>query len=112
VPWTKTPEDIGRLAEVQNRLLDRALRMIKPGGRVVFSNCSLDPEEGERLVERFLAETAGIRLDPFRRGEFDGVDPFITTRGTLRTTPADLDLGTPALSGLDGFFAARFVRLG
>jgi 16S rRNA (cytosine967-C5)-methyltransferase len=112
VPWTKTPEDIGRLAEVQNRLLDRALRMIKPGGRVVFSNCSLDPEEGERLVERFLAETGGVRLDPFRRGEFDGVDSFITTRGTLRTTPADLDLGTPALSGLDGFFAARFVRLG
>jgi 16S rRNA (cytosine967-C5)-methyltransferase len=112
IPWTKTPEDIDKLAEVQRRLLGRAVRMVKPGGRVVFSNCSLDPAEGEDLVEKFLVETAGIRLDPVRPGEFDGVDPFITTRGTLRTTPADLDVGTSALSGMDGFFAARFVRLG
>jgi 16S rRNA (cytosine967-C5)-methyltransferase len=112
IPWTKTPEDIDKLAEVQRRLLGRAVRMVKPGGRVVFSNCSLDPAEGEDLVEKFLVETAGIRLDPVRPGEFDGVDPFITTRGTLRTTPADLDVGTSALSGMDGFFATRFVRLG
>jgi 16S rRNA (cytosine967-C5)-methyltransferase len=112
IPWTKTPEDIDKLAEVQRRLLGRAVRMVKPGGRVVFSNCSLDPAEGEDLVEKFLVETAGIRLDPVRPGEFDGVDSFITTRGTLRTTPADLDVGTSALSGMDGFFAARFVRLG
>jgi 16S rRNA (cytosine967-C5)-methyltransferase len=111
VPWTKTQADIEKLAEVQFRLFGRALELARPGGRVVFSNCSLDPAEGEALLERFLAERTDIRLDPVLPGEVAGIGPFVTERGTLRTTPADLDLGTPALSGIDGFFAARLVRL-
>jgi 16S rRNA (cytosine967-C5)-methyltransferase len=110
VPWTKTPEDIGKLAEVQFRLLGRAAELVRPGGRIVFSNCSLDPAEGEALLEGFLAERNAIRLDPVVPGEVAGVDPFVNARGTLRTTPAELDLGTQALSGMDGFFAARLVR--
>jgi 16S rRNA (cytosine967-C5)-methyltransferase len=110
VPWTKTPEDIGKLAEVQFRLLGRAAELVRPGGRIVFSNCSLDPAEGEALLEGFLAERNDIRLDPVVPGEVAGVDPFVNARGTLRTTPAELDLGTQALSGMDGFFAARLVR--
>jgi 16S rRNA (cytosine967-C5)-methyltransferase len=112
VPWTKTPEDIEKLADVQRRLLGRAVELVRPGGAIVFSNCSLDPAEGEALVERFLAETAGVRLDPVLPGEVAGIQRNITARGTLRTTPADLNLGKPALSGMDGFFAARFVRIG
>jgi 16S rRNA (cytosine967-C5)-methyltransferase len=112
VPWTKTAEDIEKLADVQRRLLGRAVELVRPGGVIAFSNCSLDPAEGETLVEKFLSETASIRLDRILPGEVEGIDSFITARGTLRTTPADLDLGTPALSGMDGFFAARFVRLG
>jgi 16S rRNA (cytosine967-C5)-methyltransferase len=111
VPWTKTQADIERLAEVQFRLLGRAVELVRPGGRIVFSNCSLDPSEGEALLERFLAERTDIRLDPVLPGEVAGISPFVTERGTLRTTSADLDLGTPALSGMDGFFAARLVRL-
>lgn len=111
VPWTKTPDDIEKLAEVQFRLLGRAMELVRPGGRVVFSNCSLDPAEGEALLERFLAGTQSVKLDPIRPGEAAGIAPFVTARGTLRTTQADLDLETPALSGMDGFFAARLVRL-
>jgi 16S rRNA (cytosine967-C5)-methyltransferase len=111
VPWTKTPEDIRKLAEVQLRMLGRAVDLVRPGGRVVFSNCSLDPAEGERLVEIFLAGRPDVRLDPVLPGEAPGIAPFITAGGALRTTPADLDLGSPALSGMDGFFAARLVRL-
>jgi 16S rRNA (cytosine967-C5)-methyltransferase len=111
VPWTKTPEDIGKLAEVQLRMLGRAVDLVRPGGRVVFSNCSLDPAEGERLVEIFLAGRPDVRLDPVLPGEAPGIAPFITAGGALRTTPADLDLGSPALSGMDGFFAARLVKL-
>ncbi len=108
VPWTKTPADIEKLADLQRRLLARAVSLVRPGGRVVFSNCSLDPLEGEELRRTFLAVTPGVVDDPVRPGEFAGIDPFLTAQGTLRTTPADLDLGTPELSGLDGFFAARF----
>ncbi|ESX76785.1 methyltransferase domain-containing protein [Mesorhizobium sp. M0923] len=112
VPWTKTAVDVEKLADLQRRLLARAITLVKPGGRIVFSNCSLDPLEGEELYRDFLAGNAEIIDDPLRPGEIAGIDPFLTPQGTLRTTPADLELGSPARSGLDGFFAARMRRAG
>ena len=111
IPWTKAPEDIAKLADLQSLLLARAATMVKPGGRIVFSNCSLDPAEGELLVAAFLAGHPDFALDPVSPGEVAGADSFIAANGTIRTTPADLDLGRPEISGLDGFFAARFLRL-
>jgi 16S rRNA (cytosine967-C5)-methyltransferase len=110
VPWTKSPQDIAKLANLQRRLLEKAITLVKPGGRVVFSNCSLDPEEGEAVVEALLAGPARVEAEPVDRQEIDGIQPFVTAEGALRTTPADLDLGRPGISGLDGFFAARFRR--
>jgi 16S rRNA (cytosine967-C5)-methyltransferase len=107
VPWTKTAADVEKLADLQRRLLARAGTLVRPGGRIVFSNCSLDPLEGEELHRAFLAGTADVVDDPVRPGEIAGIDPFLTPQGTLRTTPVDLELGSPERSGLDGFFAAR-----
>lgn len=112
VPWTKTAADVEKLADLQSRLLARAVTLVKPGGRIVFSNCSLDPLEGEDLYRAFLAGAAEIANDPLQQGEIAGIDQFLTPLGTLRTTPADLDLGAPERSGLDGFFAARMRRAG
>jgi 16S rRNA (cytosine967-C5)-methyltransferase len=111
VPWTKTPEDIERLAALQRRLLEQAARMIKPGGRLVFSNCSLDPVEGETLYADFLNDHREMENDPIMPGEVAGADAFITPAGTMRTTPAGLELESPRFSGLDGFFAARMRRI-
>lgn len=111
VPWTKSPEDIAKLAALQGRLLRAAARLVAPGGRLVFSNCSLDPAEGELLLADFLSETPEFVIEPLRPGEVRGTDAFITPRGALRTTPAGLDLGDPKISGLDGFFAARLLRI-
>ena len=111
VPWTKSPKYIAKLANLQRRMLDKAITLVKPGGRIVFSNCSLDPEEGETLVEALLAESATVVAEPVGPHEIDGIGPFVTAAGVLRTTPADLDLGRPGISGLDGFFAARFRRI-
>lgn len=110
VPWSKTPDDIVKLAELQRRLLAKAVAITKPGGTIVFSNCSLDPIEGEGLLSAFLAETPGLRLDPISISEVAGIAPFVTEQGTLRTTPAGLKLGSASLSGLDGFFAARLRK--
>ena len=111
VPWTKTPADIEKLADLQARLLARAVTLVRPGGRIVFSNCSLDPLEGEELYREFLARTPDVAHDPVLPGEVAGLDPFLTPQGTLRSTPADMDLGSPGISGLDGFFAARMRRI-
>jgi 16S rRNA (cytosine967-C5)-methyltransferase len=110
VPWTKTPSDIEKLAALQRRLLDHAATLVKPGGRLVFANCSIDPLEGEELVEAFLAEHPEIAVDPIEPSEIPGAAGLVTERGWLRTTPDSLVIEPPELSGCDGFFAVRLVR--
>lgn len=110
VPWTKTPEDISKLAQLQAKLLDHAVTIVRPGGIVVFSNCSLDPLEGEKVANDLLAKNPAIELVPVTRDEVGGLGELITKEGFVRSTPADLSHENPALSGMDGFFAARFKR--
>jgi 16S rRNA (cytosine967-C5)-methyltransferase len=68
IPYTKGPDDIVRLAKVQRALLDHAAGLVHPKGELVFSNCSLDPDEGERMVQGLscrspdLADQAGRRV--------------------------------------------------
>ncbi len=110
VPWTKTPEDIRKLAQLQAKLLDHAVTIVRPGGIVVFSNCSLDPLEGEKVAHDLLAKNPAIELVPVTKDEVGGLAELITKEGFVRSTPADLRHDNPALSGMDGFFAARFKR--
>ncbi len=110
VLWTKTEADIAKLAEVQRALLGHAVRLLRPGGTLVFSNCSLDPLEGEDLVRAFVAAHPAISVDPIGPNETPGIAAFVTEEGFLRTTPAGLAMATPQLSGLDGFFAARLRK--
>ncbi|WP_127524310.1 RsmB/NOP family class I SAM-dependent RNA methyltransferase [Mesorhizobium sp. Z1-4] len=112
VPWTKTPADIAKLADLQRRMLDHAVRLIKTGGVLVFANCSLDPLEGEQLVESFLADNPEFAIDPVNSAAVPGSADFVAERGWLRTTPEALRVEPEALSGCDGFFAARLVRHG
>lgn len=111
VLWAKTPEDIEKLAALQLRLLKHCVSMVKVSGTLVFSNCSLDALEGEDLVAQFLSEQQNIALSPIQPEELPGLTQLISKEGYLRTTPADLDLGRPEMSGMDGFFAVRFKRL-
>jgi 16S rRNA (cytosine967-C5)-methyltransferase len=110
VPWTKSLDDVRKLAGVQRRLVDHAISLVKPGGRIVFSNCSLDPIEGEEMIAALLADRSDAVLDPISADEFPDMGAFVTDEGWLRTTPADLAVDDPSLSGLDGFFAARLRR--
>lgn len=111
VPYTKSFVTIEKLAELQARMLDQAATLVAPGGILVFSNCSLDPLEGEAVARDFLKAHADFEAVPVAEEEVPGLAGGITAEGFLRTTPADLDLGSEAASGIDGFFAARFRRL-
>ncbi len=110
VVWTKTPQDIAKLAELQFKLLRHAATLVKPGGTLLFSNCSLDPLEGEELAQKFLDAGPGYSAVPVEPLELPGLEHLNSPQGYLRTTPADLDLGRLEMSGMDGFFAARFRR--
>jgi 16S rRNA (cytosine967-C5)-methyltransferase len=103
LPWRKSAKDLSALAAAQQRLLANAARMVKPGGRLVYAVCSLQPEEGPAVVARFLKEHADFALEPVRPDELSDAAEFIAADGTLRTLPCHWsDRG-----GLDGFYAAR-----
>ena len=106
VLWGARPADIAKLADVQSRMLDAAARLTRPGGRLAFSVCSLEPEEGEAQAEAFLK-----RHPDFQRGEVIpdalGLSPETQSRpGEFRLLPG---ASTPD-GGQDGFFAVLFVR--
>lgn len=106
VLWAARPGDVASLANVQARILDSAAGRLKPGGRLVYCVCSLEPEEGEAQVEAFLARRPDMALDPIAPGEAGAPKASLTARGTLRLLPHQLD------GGQDGFFAARFRKAG
>jgi 16S rRNA (cytosine967-C5)-methyltransferase len=113
IPWRKMPADIELLSALQNRLLAHAIDLARPGGTIVFCTCSLEPEEGEHIVARMLANNPRIRRRPISATEFPGLEGLVTALGDLRTLPCQWsDLGPdPRMSGLDGFFAARLERV-
>lgn len=110
VLWTKGPDDIARLATLQERLLRHALTLLKPGGTLVFSNCSLDPAEGEEVVARILSDTDAIERVPISAGDWPGLEVAITPLGEFRTLPTMLKMPEGIASGLDGFYAAVLRR--
>ncbi len=111
VMWTKTEEDIAALAELQFELWNKAIELLKPGGTMVFSNCSIDRQEGEDLYARMLKSRDDIRTGIIKPSELPGLEAAITGQGTLRTLPNLLPHPDPQLAGLDGFFAARLCRI-
>jgi 16S rRNA (cytosine967-C5)-methyltransferase len=100
----KTPDDVRRLSEVQDRLLDHALSLLPPGGLLVYCVCSLEPEEGPARIARLLASGAPVEPVPVTSDE---VPAEMIRDGFLRTLPSHWQ----ERGGMDGFFAARLRRL-
>lgn len=106
VPHLKRPRDVLAMAALQDRLLAAAAGMVRPGGRLIYSVCSLQAEEGTARIDAALSG-GGWRLDPFGEAEMEDIPEARTPEGYLRTHPALwADRG-----GMDGFFAARLVRV-
>ena len=100
LPHAKDGSDFGALMDMQAAMLDHALTLLKPGGRLVYCTCSLLPDEGEVQVDEALLRHPGLRVD---RAALDlpGIDPvWITEEGGLRLRPDFwADQG-----GMDGFY--------
>jgi 16S rRNA (cytosine967-C5)-methyltransferase len=107
VLYRARPKIIADNAALQSRLLARAAAWLRPGGPLVYSVCSLEPQEGEGIIRDFLSGNSEFEIDPPRPGELPDFVP-VSSDGWVRILPDLLE----AQGGLDGFFMARLVRRG
>jgi 16S rRNA (cytosine967-C5)-methyltransferase len=101
VTHLKRPRDIVLLNKTQDALLASAAQMLRPGGRLIYAVCSLQPEEGAARPA-----ASGLRHVPFTADELPGLPEAITPGGFARTHPGMW----AEWGGMDGFFMARLTR--
>jgi 16S rRNA (cytosine967-C5)-methyltransferase len=103
--WTKTEGDIAEIAGLQRSILQAIHKLLKPGGVLVYSTCTTEPEENAEQVQRFLAEEPGFVLEPFPEGLLPaGKAAEAGAAGMLQLLPQEYSS--------DGFFIARLRRQG
>ncbi len=111
VPWLKSEADVSVLTSLQQRLLDRAVGLLKPGATLVYCVCSLEPEEGENQITALLARDPRVARKPITPQDVFDRAEFVTPAGDLRTLPLHLVDPDPRWGGLDGFYATRLTRI-
>jgi 16S rRNA (cytosine967-C5)-methyltransferase len=97
IRWRITAQDIFELSARQKRILANAARLVRPGGRLVYSTCSVEREENEDVVSGFLHENAGFKQLPL-----NVADHLQSAEGAARIWPHK--------QGADGFFIASFAH--
>lgn len=97
--WNRKLEDLGQLKQLQDELLDASSMLVKPGGILVYSTCSIDLEENEERVAAFLGRHPEFTVDPVHRFVPPG---FATVEGFYKSDPVK--------HSMDGSFAARLIR--
>ncbi len=97
--WKRSLKQINELTEIQYALLINALKMVKQGGIVIYSTCTIEPEENEQVIERCLEENRNVRIDP--ASEYVS-EKFVNQNGFVLTLPHK--------HNMDGAFAARLIK--
>lgn len=97
--WVKTADDVTHLARIQHRMLEHAATLVKPGGILVYSTCTIMRDENDQLVEEWLVKHPEFEVDSAAQF-YD--DTIVTERGFVKTYPGH--------DKLDGSFCARLKR--
>lgn len=99
--WRIRPEDFDSLAKVQRAILESAAAVLRPGGSLVYSTCTVTPEENEEVIRGFMATRANWRIASKEHAP-EALQELIDDEGFLRLLPHRHDM--------DGFFAVRLIR--
>ncbi len=106
LPYLKRAEDITGFVALQTKLLTATIDMVKPGGLILYSVCSLQPEERRPVVEAVLAANPVLVRAKIPPAAVGGESQLLDHRGELRTLPSQW----PERAGLDGFYAAALTK--
>ena len=104
--WQHSASDLTVLQEKQLNLLNAALEMVKTSGLIIYTVCSLDKDEGCRVVNKFLKKHKNVKKIPIKETELIGLPNLTSKSGDLRTMPYHLK----EMGGMDGFYAVRLQR--
>jgi 16S rRNA (cytosine967-C5)-methyltransferase len=97
--WSREPEDLVDLVALQRSILNNAASLVKPGGILVYSTCTTEPEENVNIVKEFLAQHAEFVLEPAQPFVNPGL---VNSEGHVETFPYK--------HGMDGSFAVRLKK--
>lgn len=103
----KRENDVMRLADTQERILNNAFDMLAVGGVLVFCTCSLQKDEGEHRIDAFLAQHPNAARLEIMADDLNGFDESINAQGDLRIFPYH----QAAIGGMDGFFVSRLTKV-
>jgi 16S rRNA (cytosine967-C5)-methyltransferase len=103
IKYRKREEDIERLGRLQSAMLENLAVSLRDGGRIVYSTCSLEPEENEEVIGGFLANHPEFVIEGAVDFLPETCRPLVESDGFLRTRPQR--------DNMDGFFAARLRKL-
>jgi 16S rRNA (cytosine967-C5)-methyltransferase len=103
----KKEDDILSLSILQRQLLDSSWKLLKKDGCLIYCTCSLEKDEGEDQISRFLKDNKDAKIDKIIPSEVQGVEDLITTEGLLRIFPDKFS----KIGGIDGFFVARLKKV-
>ncbi len=98
--WQKKPEDINRLFKIQSMMIDKAAKLVKPGGILVYSTCTIIRKENDQVIEEFLLRRKDFTLES--ASEYLD-DEIVSERGFMKTYPS--------IGRLSGAFAARLKKM-
>jgi 16S rRNA (cytosine967-C5)-methyltransferase len=101
--WRREKKDIERMARLQRDLLEGAVSLLVPGGRMLYVTCTLSHEENEGVVSGLLENRRDLALEDLREQAPPWALDLIDDQGFFRTFPH--------VHGMDGFFAASFNKI-
>jgi len=102
VKWNREEKDLIRLGKLQERFLNRALPLLRAGGKLLYVACTLSKEENEKVVEGFLQKNRRVRLVHLRHHAPVWVQELVDEAGFMKSLPH--------VHGMDGFFGALFEK--
>lgn len=103
--YRRKPEDLKALVILQREILEQAARLVRPGGRLVYSTCTLEPEENQEQISYFLENHSEFRIEPYSEFLPRGLETCLAELGSQWATLL------PSSNGGDGFFMCRLKRV-